>query len=84
MAPRYPLEIDAFFESEGLGCPSARDASVVEAVASSSAPSSDVALLTADIPSDASTVGTSTCGTSEGANLPTLPSEASQKDKVTV
>ena len=79
--PRYPLTIEAFLESQGLERPMEPDASVVAAGASLSAPSSDAALVTAGVPSDASPAGTSTHGASEDADLLTPSSEASQQSK---
>ena len=57
-APRYPLTLEAFLESQGLERPVEPDASALEVGTSLSAPSDSAALPTAGLPSDTSTVGT--------------------------
>ena len=64
--PRYPLEIEAFFESQCMGHTAEHGGSAVEVRTSPSAPSSSVAPPKTGLLSDSPTVGTSTRGAPEG------------------
>ena len=82
--PRCSLEIEAFFESQGMGWPVEPDASVVDAGTSLITLSSIIALPTTGLPSDVLTVRISALDAPTNIDHPAPSSEASLKGKVSV
>ena len=83
-APRYPLEIEAFFKSQGLGRSVETDVSVVEAETSLSAPSAVLLPRRRVSPQMFRLSGPRLVMPLANTNPPALPSEASMKEIVSV
>ena len=81
-SPRYPLEIGAFLESQGRKLPESGAIPATTAETSSGVPSSVSMPSTTSPPPTAPTIDSVAPTTPKDATLPTLPSEASHKGKV--
>jgi len=85
MAPRYPLEVEAFLVSQATGSALAHGSQAMETGASPHALSCDAALSATGLPiSDVPNAGASDCGATEGANLSFSFSVTLKKGKVSV